>query len=80
MTWYWDISNLGTTTQTLQVWDHTGTQVYTETRTSWIWDGDTPDVVYEQMSGALDSGLSMYNEQTTIDAATDNVVRGTPPA
>lgn len=79
MTWYWDISNLGTDSQTLRVWDHTSTEVYSETKTSWEWNGEYPDEVLDAMNTNLDNGLSLYNQTTLIDAATENIQRGSPP-
>lgn len=79
MTWYWDVTEVGTTSQTLHVWDHTGTEVYTESRSSWSWTGDTPDIVYEQIRNNLDAGISDYNNNALADAVSDNIVKGSPP-
>jgi len=45
MTWTWQIDGLGTTEQTLRVFDSDGVEQYSETRKGWSWSGDYPNVV-----------------------------------
>lgn len=37
MTWTWEITGLGTTSQTLTVYDDNGDEVASDTRDGWTW-------------------------------------------
>ena len=50
MTWTWDIGGLGTTEQTLTVWNPDGETVASETREAWTWSDPCPEYVEEVVS------------------------------
>lgn len=59
MTWTWDISGLGTTSQTLTVYDPDGNSVGSETREGWTWRGDYPDAVADLMPETLSALMAL---------------------
>ena len=59
MTWTWDVSGLGTTEQTLTVYDPDGNSVGSETREGWTWSGDYPEAVADLMPSTLDALMAL---------------------
>lgn len=74
MTWYFDPH--GTT---MDVYDHTGTLVAQGREFGGTWT-DYPDEVLTVMRESMDGDQpSAYNRSLLADAATENIVEGTPP-
>lgn len=59
MTWTWDISGLGTTEQTLTVYDSDGNSVGSETREGWTWSGEYPDAVEMLMPETIEALMAL---------------------
>ena len=62
MTWTWDINGLGTTEQTLTVFNPDGESVGSETRDSWTWYGDYPDVVTDLMPETIEALMAIQRD------------------
>lgn len=67
--WYWDIDGLGTTDQTLRLWNPQGEEVGSENRDGWSWSGDYPDVILELMPETLEGVVAIQRNR---------IVRGRP--
>jgi len=76
MTWHFDPSG-----KTIDVYDHTGTQVASDRPFSGVWSdipGEVLAVMNEQAVAAFESGDTLYTLQTLRHAAFELVEEGTP--
>lgn len=64
----------------MDVYDHEGTQVATDREFNGSWS-DYPDEVLVVMRENIEGSNqpTAYNQQLILDAATENIQRGTPP-
>lgn len=58
-TFYWDIEGLGTSEQTLTVYDPDKNPIDSETRNGWTWKGDYPDAVADMMPMTLEALMAL---------------------
>lgn len=62
MTWTWEITGLGTTEQTLTVYDPDGNSVGSETREGWSWSGDYPDATTNLMPETIEALMAIQRD------------------
>lgn len=70
MTWRYSFSGLGTEQQTIHIEDHTGTEVYAETRSGWSGD-EAEQLVFNVMHMDVTTALQQQDYRRAITVLLD---------